>query len=159
MTNTVDSVWKKVDRRGDDECWPWIGKTKSDNGYGRLDVNGMEGVYAHRVAYLSANPGSIELRFIDECVLHHCDNPKCCNPKHLFLGTHQDNMDDKARKGRVGSHKGVAAHRAKLTSEEVFFIRLQKKAGATINALALLYSVSRATISGLLYGRYYTDVP
>lgn len=161
MTNTVDSVWKKVDRRGPDECWPWLGKSRSDTGYGRLDIQHEEGVYAHRAAYLSTYPDSIPLRNDadrEKCVLHTCDNPTCCNPKHLFLGSHNDNMADKKAKGRCPDFRGELGPRSKFTADEVFFVRLQKKQGATINALAMLHEVSRATISGMLYGRHYRDV-
>lgn len=69
-------------------------------------------------------------------------------------------MADKKAKGRskIWSHS-TESPRAKLTSEDVFFMRLQKKCGATKKALALLYEVSEATISGAIYGRHYTDVP
>jgi hypothetical protein len=159
MTNSVESVWAKVDRRRWNQCWPWTGY-RSD-GYGRLDIAGIEGVYAHRAAYLSAHPGSIELKddgSKEQCVLHRCDNPPCCNPRHLFLGSNQDNSDDCVKKGRKIGLKGEASPRAKLTAEDVFWIRMQKKHGATVRALALLHDVSMATISGCLYGRHYQEV-
>lgn len=162
MTNTVEAVWRKIERRGPDECWPWIGGNQSDAGYGRLDIERVEGVYAHRAAYLSAHPGSIPLRNDQErgrCVLHRCDNPSCCNPRHLFIGSHLENMQDKASKGRTPDFRGARGPRAKFTADEVFFVRLQKKAGATKKALAMLHEVSEATISGMLYGRHYRDVP
>lgn len=155
MTNTVDAVWKRVDKRSPDECWPWTGYTS--NGRGRLDIGNEKGVYAPRAAYLSSNPGTIDLHddgTREQCVCHHCDNPICCNPAHLFIGSHAENMADKKRKGRVSRSR----HRAKLTPEDVIHMRQQKKAGATKKALALLYEVSEATVSGALYGRYYLDV-
>lgn len=153
--NTTDVLWSKVERRGADECWPWKG-WRHDKGYGRVEIND-ENFYAHRVIFDLANPGIIQLRddgSKEQCVLHRCDNPVCCNPRHLFIGTHADNMEDKKNKGRVSRAKP----RAKLTAEDVFWMRMQKKYGATKKALALLYDVSMATVSGALYGRHYRDV-
>lgn len=156
--NTIESVWKKIEQRRPDECWPWNGYTSS--GYGRIDICGVKGVYAHRVAYIAAFPGSLPLKDdgSDQDVLHRCDNPACCNPNHLFIGTHAENMEDKRRKGRAPRLQGERGPRAKLTSEDVFWMRMQKKYGATKKALALLYEVSEATVSGALYGRHYQDV-
>ena len=162
MTNSIESVWDKVERHRWNQCWPWIGKSKSDAGYGRLDIAGVEGVYAHRAAYLSAHPGSIELKddgSKEQCIMHRCDNPKCCNPRHLVLGSHLENMADMRAKKRGHKYVSTQSPRAKLTAEDVFWIRMQKKYGATKNALALLYEVSTATISGVCYGRHYRDIP
>lgn len=159
MTNVVDSVWEKVEKRGADECWPWTGRSAGKDGRGRMDIGGVEGVYAPRAAYISVNPGAISLRANNGVhVLHRCDNPVCCNPSHLFIGDHADNMADKVSKGRQYKPKGTESPRAKLSAEDVADIRLKKRAGATKKALALLYDVSVATISGALYGRHYRDV-
>lgn len=160
MTNTADSVWEKVEKGSPDECWPWTGCISS--GYGRLDIGCVEGVYAHRAAYISANPDcGLPLRddgSKERCVLHRCDNEPCCNPAHLFVGSHLQNMQDKVNKGRSPDFRGARGPRAKLSDEDVLWIRLQKRCGATKNALALLHEVSVATISGCLYGRHYRDV-
>lgn len=162
MNHAANVVWRKVERRRWNQCWPWKGYLSS--GRGRIDIDGVKGVYAHRAAYIAANPDcGLSLKdngTRSECVLHRCDNPICCNPRHLFIGSHDDNMADKKAKGRskIWTHS-TASPRAKFTSEDVFWIRLQKKYGATKKALALLYEVSEATISGCCYGRHYTDVP
>lgn len=81
------------------ECWEWQG-TRLPSGYGRIGIAGKgQGVtdLTHRVAYRIANgeiPPGME-------VCHTCDNPPCCNPDHLFLGTHADNMRDMSAKGRA----------------------------------------------------------
>lgn len=163
MRSSPDYFWSKVDRRSDLECWPWVGRSRAKNGYGRLDIWGEEGVYANRVAYLIAHPGSISLRApkskeTPEFVLHTCDSPSCCNPAHLMVGTHAENMRHKVGRGRSPDFSGDKGPRCKLTSEDVRDIRRMKKSGATGPALELLYEVSKATISGVLYGRHYVGI-
>ncbi len=158
--NNVEAVWRKIQKRRWNQCWPWTGYLSS--GYGRLDIEGIEGVYAHRAAYLSTHPGSIELKddgTKDQCVLHRCDNPCCCNPRHLFLGSHVENIADKVSKGRQKKWGGgIGSPRAKLSAKQVRDIRTKKKDGVTKRALAALHRVSEATISGVCYGRHYQDV-
>lgn len=154
--NTIKSVWKKVEKRGPDECWPWIGGWKSSNGYGRMDIDGVQGVYSNRAIYLAANPGSISLKVEkDQYVLHTCDNPCCCNPRHLFLGTHKDNMRDKVAKQRTPDFKGTKGPRSKLTQEQVDEIRRIRGYGISANELAPLFGVSKATIQSACSGRHY----
>ena len=99
--NTLD-FWKSVDMGGPDECWDWQ-RAKTTAGYGSLVFNGNK-TYSHRVAHESINgPITDSLH-----VLHSCDNPACCNPAHLSLGTNQDNIADSVRKGR---RKGVTRNR------------------------------------------------
>lgn len=106
-----DRWWAKVDVRGPDECWPWRGAYGGKSGrYGLLRLPGREGgtTTAHRVGWTLLNgpiPEGLH-------VLHRCDNPPCCNPRHWFLGTNQDNVDDKVAKGRqpvraASGHRGV----------------------------------------------------
>ena len=79
---------------GPDACWPWL-LSRWKAGYGKITVRGKSRK-AHRVAYTK----SVGVIPDGLCICHHCDNPPCCNPKHLFAGTEQDNTDDKCRKGR-----------------------------------------------------------
>jgi len=87
--------WDDVDMDTPDHCWPWmIGKDQA--GYGHLMIRGKHEI-AHRVAYEIANgpiPPGLE-------VMHKCDNPPCCNPSHLAVGTRADNARDAQTKGRV----------------------------------------------------------
>ena len=88
--------WSKVDMRGQNECWPFMG-TRDEHGYGRFGVGGTGAQsLAHRYAYI------ILVGIPDKglCVLHRCDNPPCCNPSHLFPGTRKDNIFDMIEKGR-----------------------------------------------------------
>jgi hypothetical protein len=133
----------------------------NEQGYGRTEINNSS-YYAHRVIFNLVNPGKITLSapknvYDTGFIRHSCDNPSCCNPKHLLIGTHPDNMRDKAERGRAPDYSGDKGPNCKLTMEDVFWIKIQKKYGATIRALALLNEVSRSCISHLLYGRSYQE--
>lgn len=98
----AERFWARVDRRSEDECWEWSGH-RDQRGYGRGGTNKAGGYLAHRMAYMLhagvALPDST-------LVCHRCDNPPCCNPAHLFTGTHKDNAVDMAAKGRWKNHLG-----------------------------------------------------
>lgn len=155
--NTASVLWSKVDKRGPDECWPWLGGR--NHGYGRFEVNGRN-YYAHRAIYHLLFPLSISIegpidRLGNGFLRHSCDNPPCCNPAHLILGTQLENAADKVRRGRSPDFSGDKGPNCKLTMEDVFWIKLMKKQGATMNALALLHGVSRMTIKAATTGRSY----
>ena len=92
--NVPSDIWKKIQKGSGDECWNWIGMVDGC-GYGMMKIK-QRGYRTHRIAY--------ELTYGDIpeglCILHSCDNPACCNPKHLRIGTHKDNMKDMLDKGR-----------------------------------------------------------
>lgn len=88
------------------ECWPWTGKTII-KGYGRLRGADGDKVLAHRLAFELASGTPIPDGL---CVLHHCDNPPCCNPSHLFLGTMKDNTLDASAKGRMRNGRRSRTH-------------------------------------------------
>ena len=90
-------LWEKIDRRGDHECWPWMACTGS-NGYGQLSCGGRMRL-AHRLVF-ECEFGPIPKGLF---VCHSCDNPPCCNPEHLSIGTPKDNLRDAAQKGRTAS--------------------------------------------------------
>ena len=90
----IQRFWSRVDRRAPDRCWPFTGPI-SDRGYGKFSASGSW--RANRLALiLSAGLPPTPQHL--SC--HTCDNPICCNPAHLFWGTHRENMIDSVRKGR-----------------------------------------------------------
>jgi HNH endonuclease len=115
--------WGKVARGASDECWNWLAG-KSDRGYGMFSV-GYKGFRASRIAY-ELTHGDIPQGLI---VRHKCDNPSCCNPEHLELGTNKDNTQDMMKRERcyrgprIAKLKGAQAPRAKLTDEDVSKMR------------------------------------
>lgn len=100
------------------ECWKWTG-AKDKKGYGKINIAGRY-VQTHRAAWaeFKGDPGSL-------FVCHHCDTPACINPEHLFLGAHQDNMDDMMAKKRQS--KGAEMPQTKLTENLVRMIRADTK--------------------------------
>ena len=111
MDNLSSRVWSRADQLGPTECWPWKGN-RNGYGYGRLWMPSGREEMAHKLVWAIAHgpvpPGIF--------VCHHCDNPPCCNPDHLFLGTPKDNSVDASTKGRMG-------RKTQLTPEQVSFLR------------------------------------
>lgn len=87
------AFWSKAEVKSNG-CWEW-NRYLNEDGYGYLSFRGAR-TFANRAAWILTHGEIPSGKF----VLHKCDNPPCINPKHLFLGTHQDNMDDMAKKGR-----------------------------------------------------------
>ena len=158
--NTPEVLWSKVDKRGEDKCWDWKG-FKNHDGYGRTWIND-KGYYAHRVIYSLVYPNTITLNAPlsqDDSgfLLHTCDNPSCCNPKHLWVGTHADNMADKVAKGRSPDFSGGKGPRCKLTMDQAKEARLLRKTGMTIPQLMEKFELSRASMKTLLRGDSYKE--
>lgn len=91
----IRRFWVKVEIKSEDECWNWTA-FKNKQGYGRFGSSSCRCVNAHRVSWTIAFGPIPEGHF----VCHRCDNPSCVNPKHLFTGTRQDNVDDMVIKKR-----------------------------------------------------------
>lgn len=141
--NVPEDIWKRVAIGAPDECWPWLGFTDA-KGYGRIKVNNAN-YGTHRLAYELATgraPG-------DLFVCHHCDNPPCCNPAHLFLGTTLDNIRDAMSKGRLRNLRGIAHPNAKLNDDSVREIRRLREAGLTTRELGPRFGVTQAAISAV----------
>lgn len=139
-TQTEARFWGKINRSGGpDACWPWLALTRG-YGYGKYDVAGRA-VIAHRYAY-ELTYGPIPKGLL---VRHKCDNPLCCNPRHLITGTHLDNIADKVARGRV--QHGEGCYNARLTEDAVRAIRARfVPYKTTKQMLADEYGVSTVTI-------------
>ena len=110
--------WTHVEQATPDECWPWQGR-RDRHGYG-VAPSGSPERSAHRTAYRLVHgpiPDGLQVR-------HRCDNPPCCNPEHLLLGSQADNMADRSQRGRVAA--GARNGRAKATPDLVRALRAGK---------------------------------
>lgn len=140
-----ESFWDRVAIRGPDECWLFKGADSGD-GYGVVKLNGKT-VAVHRLV-IYARPG--------EVVLHKCDNPRCCNPRHLTIGTHQANVADRVAKGRTAC--GTKNGRAKLNEEQVESIYRKLREGSSFAALAREFGVDQAIIRKIGNGTLWKSV-
>lgn len=122
------------------DCWIWEG-LKNKGGYGRIVVNQKE-IPAHRYSYI-LHKGSIPPKHF---VCHHCDNPSCVNPEHLFMGTPSENSRDRHKKGMHRDDTGSKHPMALLDEEKVQTIRLLLKDGKQGSILAKKFGVSSACI-------------
>lgn len=154
---TVARFWAKVAKGP--ECWEWTGSLMR-NGYGQLGIERAprRTVLAHRLSW-EINNGPIPSGMF---VCHHCDNPPCVNPSHLFIGTAADNNRDARQKGRLVSKNhpfGEAHAMAKLTDALVRDIREQvANRNQTRIALARCLGVSRDTIEKVVKRQIWRHV-
>lgn len=131
--------WPRVNVSGPGDCWEWQ-SCKDSSGYGNLRVEGKV-IHAHRLAYIFKH-GLIPLGL---SVCHRCDNPPCCNPSHLFLGTQVDNNHDRDNKGRTS--KGELSGKVKLKKQQVLeIVELFATGKYTRRELATKFNISRPTI-------------
>lgn len=156
-TETYNRFWSKVAFTANPNmCWEWTSTIKDKKKpYGTFDIKGQT-FTAHRLAYFShykVDPKDLH-------TLHKCDNPKCCNPVHLFLGTNSDNIADKVSKGRQARNeawnKGQTNDKIKLwknytckASESDFELmkEMYLQGNVTISSLVLKFGVCKRTIA------------
>lgn len=138
-TPDIQRFWSKVNISDDpDACWEW--KAGKVQGYGAFWMSG-ENYRSHRVSY-ELYYGEIPSGLF---VCHHCDNRKCVNPSHLFLGTNADNQRDKTNKNRQA--KGEQNGKSKLTLEQVVCIRQRyTRGGIYLRELAEMFNVTERTV-------------
>jgi hypothetical protein len=139
-SNKADDFWKKVNILTEDECWEWMGRMVG--GYGAFDYMG-KGKLAHRLSFQFTYNCDIG----GEDVTHICNNPKCCNPKHLKLGTHKENMEYMVKCGRSFHPYGELSNNSKLTSADVIEIRRLSEVNHLSNmVISKLYNITRENI-------------
>jgi DNA-binding CsgD family transcriptional regulator len=135
-----------------DGCWIWPGHV-TNRGYGQLTWKGRR-VNMHRIAYEWAF-GPIPDGLI---VCHRCDVRRCCNPAHLFLGSHADNAADRDRKGRNDRRSGERHPMSRLTADEVREVRHLKESGVSAPEIARRFGVSRQYVYDLTTGRRWAHL-
>ena len=145
----IERFWSKVDTSSKDGCWLWTATLT--HGYGSFWLAGTN-ARAHRVAYTLAH-GTIP---DDLCVCHRCDNPRCVNPEHLFLGTNAENQADKVAKQRHS--RGESHGAARMTFEDAVEIRRLAARGVKRTAIATRFKVSRAVVHAVLANRIWNPL-
>jgi ribosome-binding protein aMBF1 (putative translation factor) len=145
-----DRFWSKVNKGGESECWPWTAYCNR-YGYGQFWFNGRKQNASRVVMMLSG----VDVEGKEVC--HHCDNPKCCNPNHLFVGTHEENVKDAKEKDRIRS--GEEHGRAKLSDELVKQIRHDySNTELTQRELAEKYNTSASNIHSIVNHKTRKDI-
>ena len=143
---SVTRFWSLVDKRGEHDCWPWLGDFDKD-GYGVFSFNGK--LYGAHELSLSFSTGEKRLEGLDAC--HSCDTPECVNPAHLRFDSRLSNVRDMYARGRQGRS-------GKLTDEQIIEIRKRRANGARQVDLARDYGVSGGQISMIVRGKRWADV-
>ncbi len=148
FSDLQESIFAEMTEVTEAGCWRWLGWLS--NGYGRAWVAGRQ-MMMHRASWLLYRGPIPDGMY----VCHHCDNPPCCNPDHLFVGTARDNFRDAVAKGRHPGRflkpGGAGVRRVrKLTDQQVLFIASSTAPG---RALAKMFGVGDATISRIRRGQ------
>ena len=125
-------------------CWEWK-KSCHKQGYGNFPYK-RKVLLAHRASWILFK-GILDDKIL---VCHKCDNPPCCNPDHLFLGTDKDNVKDGFSKGRIKRKKGEQHYFHKLKEEDILIIRKMALAGDTFKEIAKKFSVHRTCIGSVV---------
>lgn len=170
----IARFWSKVAVGDTNDCWPWIAPSRTTYGYGLFKRNGKS-LFAHRIS-LALAIGEVPSAIL---VLHNCDNPPCCNPAHLRVGTHRDNIMDAIAKGRAKPPKQLPEHYSflrdwraknlpnrgmshpshKLTDSDVRMIRAALANGISGVCLGKVFGCSDSTISHIRKGKHWKHIP
>jgi len=138
-----DRFWSKISVQDPNNCWPWAARASGRYAYFN---NGEKTVLAHRFAY-EQKYGKSSAK--GRVVRHKCDNTFCCNPNHLVLGTHQDNMNDKIERGRARNLKGEECSWRKLNADQVIEIRALLKQNIYHKDIAKKFGVDTVTVTDI----------
>jgi hypothetical protein len=142
----AERFWSKVDVKDQDECWEWLASldTKGYGSFGMPKNDGSKGYsmkLAHRVSWELTHGKPLESS--KQYLCHSCDNPKCVNPNHLFVGDAKINIQDCIKKGRFSDRNGEKNPRSKLTKEDVLNIR---SSTLSLSKLAAMYGVVKSVV-------------
>lgn len=156
--STISRFWAKVTKRQPEQCWPWKGGL-GNKGYGKIKLEGTRiDVQSHVMAFELAH-GSLP---DGKIVCHTCDWPPCCNPGHLWAGTHPENHADMMKKGRnrSGAHKrpGELNPKSKMTDEQVREVKRRISLGENNTQIAGSLSVHHSTISQIRVGKTWKHI-
>lgn len=155
-SSLAERFWAKVDKSaGPDACWPWLG-CRSKQGHGHFKIG---------LAMRTTMSVSLELTTGEPAAgrygLHTCDNPPCCNPKHGYWGSHDDNMRDKVDRGRTFHPVGEINPSARLTEDLVRELRARYIPRHRVNgacAMAREFGVSESAVGFAVTGRHWGHV-
>ncbi len=142
-------VKEQLNRANLSRCVMYQGNGAGKGGYGRIVVKSGGKFFsyaAHRIAYELKN-GAIT----EGCVVRHkCHNPRCINPRHLEVGTHKDNAQDRVKAGRSATQKGAQNGNAKTTAGDRVVIRQRRAAGETLKTIAADYGIHLSTVYAIM---------
>lgn len=154
-----ERFWEKVDKQGpagpyvDTPCWMWTA-SRSKRGYGQIGVTASKCQPAHRVSW-EIRHGKIPQGLH---VLHKCHNTSCVNPDHLYLGTVQDNADDRVQAGRVSALKGSKHPNSILSESDVLEIIRLRSLDTPYTHIAKQFNTTATNISDICLGRSWLHV-
>lgn len=156
----AERIWRYIDKRSPNECWPWVGKSRV-TGYGSIGGGGRGAprMLAHRAIWeLTYGPIPDGRGHHGTVVMHTCDNRLCCNPGHLALGSQGENVRDMDAKGRrkTVTRRGIEHERARLTDADVQFIR---KSGLSCRELSRKFGMSYQNVWYILKRKTWTHLP
>lgn len=140
-----------IDKSDPSGCWPWTGRRRGG-------ARNQYGAYGNEQAHRKSLEMAIGRKLTqDEIACHHCDNPICCNPKHLYAGTRIDNARDALERGQLKGRdqKGETNGNAKLTESDVNKIKARIAAGESNTRIARDYPVGHAMISKIRTGKFW----
>lgn len=135
LSQSLESrIAARIEVASPDDCWEWIG-ARTKYGYGRVGIGRSRTEYAHRLSFMLAYDEDIPAGMH---IMHKCDNPPCCNPSHLTIGTASDNAQDRENKGRRPYPPSVGTHHPEII--ELY------ESGMTCKEIGKIFDVSAPTV-------------
>lgn len=145
-------------RVSDTGCWEWLGSSSKKMGYGHIWYDGRCWLVHRLVFHFAIHPVGVGRSGGLNCVLHHCDNPRCFNPRHLFYGAQADNVIDMCQKRRNRGVPGEANHKAKLTKQQVTEIRrLDKIMRRSRRRIGHMFGISGVQVGNICRERSWAN--